>query len=205
MRLVLASASPARRRVLRAAGVDPVVHVSDVDEDAAAAALPADTPPAEVVRALAQAKARAVVAVRDDTVDTVVAACDSMLLFDGRLLGKPHTAQVAAAQWRQMRGRAAELLTGHHVIRTHPGAPTRESSGTSSTTIYFGNPPDHLIDAYVATGEPLEVAGAFTLDGYGGWLVDRIDGDPSSVIGIGLPLLRSLLDEVGVCVSDLWS
>ncbi|MFW0795986.1 nucleoside triphosphate pyrophosphatase [Gordonia sp. CPCC 205515] len=212
-RFVLASASPARYRVLRAAGIDPVVHVSDVDEDAVTAALPSGTPPAEVVRALAEAKARAVVAARcndmaasrEDDSDSVVVACDSMLLLDGRLLGKPHTAEVAAAQWRQMRGGHADLLTGHHVIRREPGSDPRESSGTSSTTVYFTDASDAMIEAYVATGEPLEVAGAFTLDGYGGWLIERIDGDPSAVIGIGLPLVATLLGRVGLAVADFWS
>lgn len=204
--MILASASPARRRVLRAAGVDPIVHVSGVDEDAIAAALPADTAPDHVVRVLAEAKARAVLDARDDThPDAVVVGCDSMLSFDGQLLGKPHTPAVAAAQWRQMRGRTAELLTGHHLIRRRTGLDDRAAGGTSRTTIHFVDASDEVIDAYVSTGEPLEVAGAFTLDGYGGWLVDRIEGDPSSVIGIGLPLVAGLLESVGVTVSDLWT
>lgn len=207
VRVVLASASPARRRVLRAAGVEPVVHVSDVDEDAVLAGLPPGTTPADTVRALAAAKARAVAAAHADELgdtDTLVIGCDSMLLFDGALSGKPHEPAVAATQWREMRGRNAELLTGHHVMRLRPDAETVEVGDTSSTTIVFADADDATIDTYVATGEPLEVAGAFTLDGYGGWLVERIDGDPSSVIGIGLPLVRKLIGQTGVALSDVW-
>ncbi|MBF6416525.1 nucleoside triphosphate pyrophosphatase [Nocardia cyriacigeorgica] len=203
--LVLASASPARRTVLRSAGIEPVVRVSDVDEDAVAAALPADTPPQRVVVELAKAKAATVAAaVPEFAADCVVVGCDSMLLIDGMLQGKPHTPEVARARWNVMAGRSAELITGHCVLRLLDGAVTAEAVDCSSTTIHFGKPEPEALEAYIATGEPLQVAGAFTLDGLGGWFVDRIDGDPSSVIGIGLPLLRRLLDDVGVAVADLW-
>ncbi|MBF6438819.1 nucleoside triphosphate pyrophosphatase [Nocardia cyriacigeorgica] len=203
--LVLASASPARRTVLRSAGIEPIVRVSDVDEDAVAAALPADTPPQRVVVELARAKAATVAAaVPDFAADCVVVGCDSMLLIDGTLQGKPHTPEVARARWNAMAGRSAELITGHCVLRLLDGAVTAEAVDCSSTTIHFAKPEPEALEAYIATGEPLQVAGAFTLDGLGGWFVDRIDGDPSSVIGIGLPLLRRLLDDVGVGVADLW-
>ncbi|MBF6083467.1 septum formation inhibitor Maf [Nocardia cyriacigeorgica] len=203
--LVLASASPARRTVLRSAGIEPVVRVSEVDEDAIAAALPADTPPQQVVVELAKAKAATIAAaVPEYAADCVVVGCDSMLLIDGTLQGKPHTPEVARARWNAMAGRSAELITGHCVLRLLDGAVTAEAVGCSSTTIHFAKPEPEALDAYIATGEPLQVAGAFTLDGLGGWFVDRIDGDPSSVIGIGLPLLRRLLDDVGVGVADLW-
>ncbi|MFE3446271.1 nucleoside triphosphate pyrophosphatase [Nocardia sp. NPDC059180] len=203
--LVLASASPARRTVLRSAGIEPIVRVSDVDEDAVAAALPADTPPQGVVVALAEAKAAVIAAtVPEFADDCVVVGCDSMLLIDGMLQGKPHTPEVARARWNAMAGRSAELITGHCVLRLLDGAVTAEAVDCSSTTIHFAEPEPEALDAYIATGEPLQVAGAFTLDGLGGWFVDRIDGDPSSVIGIGLPLLRRLLDDVGVGVADLW-
>ncbi|TLG04725.1 septum formation inhibitor Maf [Nocardia cyriacigeorgica] len=203
--LVLASASPARRTVLRSAGIEPVVRVSDVDEDAVAAALPADTPPQRVVVELAKAKAATVAAaVPEFAGDCVVVGCDSMLLIDGTLQGKPHTPEVARARWNAMAGRSAELITGHCVLRLLDGAVTAEAVDCSSTTIHFAEPEPEALEAYIATGEPLQVAGAFTLDGLGGWFVDRIDGDPSSVIGIGLPLLRRLLDDVGVAVADLW-
>lgn len=206
-RLVLASASPARRSVLRAAGIEPIVRVSDVDEDAVAAALPAGTGPRESVVELARAKARAVAATLagDGSADLVVVGCDSMLLIDGELQGKPHTAEVAQARWQAMAGNNADLLTGHCVLRLVSGAVTAEALDCSATTVHFGKPDPAELDAYIATGEPLQVAGAFTLDGLGGWFVDRIEGDPSSVVGIGLPLLRRLLQEVGVGIDRLWA
>ncbi|MAU83640.1 MAG: septum formation inhibitor Maf [Gordonia sp.] len=204
--VVLGSASPARLRVLRDAGLDPRVIVSDVDEDALLTTMAA-FPPEDIVVRLAQAKADAVVAdvLADcDASDVVVLTCDSMLFFDGRLSGKPHTAQVAQSQWRTMRNRSAELITGHCVTRIHDGLVAASAHSAASTTIRFADVDDATIDAYVATGEPLSVAGAFTLDGLGGWFVDSVDGDPSSVLGIGLPTVRRLLGEVGVSVVDLW-
>ncbi|MFI9506576.1 nucleoside triphosphate pyrophosphatase [Nocardia sp. NPDC052566] len=203
--LVLASASPARREVLRSAGVEPVVHISGVDEDAVAAALPAGTSPQTVVVELARAKARDVAATAALPADCVVVGCDSMLLVDGTLQGKPHTPEVARARWTEMAGRSADLVTGHCVLRLTDGEITAEAVDCSSTTVHFAKPDPDELDAYIATGEPLQVAGAFTLDGLGGWFVDRIEGDPSSVIGIGLPLLRRLLGDVGVGIAQLWS
>lgn len=195
--------------MLRAAGTAPVVRVSDVDEDAVAAALGADAHPEQVVAALAAAKAQAVRAtVGDDpeiAADVVVIGCDSMLLVDDRLTGKPHTADVARAQWMSVRGRSAQLLTGHCVIRVTPGSPDGHAQAVSSTVVRFADVDEATIDAYVASGEPLEVAGGFTLDGLGGWLIEGIDGDPSSVIGIGLPLVRRLLAELDVHLSELWT
>ncbi len=205
--VVLGSASPARLRVLREAGLDPRVIVSDVDEDALLATL-AGASPADVVVRLADAKADAVVAEvltsGDDASDVVVLTCDSMLLLDGELTGKPHTADAARAQWRRMRGRSAELLTGHCVSRVESTTMSARAHASAATTIHFADIDDATIDAYAATGEPLSVAGAFTLDGLGGWFVDAIDGDPSSVIGIGLPTVRRLLTDVGVDVTSLW-
>ncbi|WP_280472946.1 nucleoside triphosphate pyrophosphatase [Nocardia asiatica] len=204
-RLILASASPARREVLRSAGIDPIVRVSAVDEDAVAAALPEGTSPQGVVVELARAKAAAVAAdIPELAADCVVVACDSMLLVDGELQGKPHTPEVARARWGDMAGRSADLVTGHCVLRMRDGQITAEAVDCSSTTVHFAKPEPDELDAYIATGEPLQVAGAFTLDGLGGWFVDRIDGDPSSVIGIGLPLLRRLLGDVGIGVTQLW-
>ncbi|KXP00967.1 Maf family protein [Tsukamurella pseudospumae] len=207
VRLVLASASPARLSVLRGAGTSPVVSVSQVDEDAVQAALPAGTTHEDTVLALARAKAQDVVArIAEDPVPgrAVVIGCDSMLSIDGELVGKPHTPEVATARWRAMRGRTGRLLTGHCAVLLSDGAVLGDAVGTRSTTLRFGAPSDSEIDAYVATGEPLQVAGAFTLDGLGGWFVEGIDGDPSSVIGISLPLTRGLLSELGVSVTDLW-
>jgi septum formation protein len=206
VQLVLASQSPARLAVLRAAGVEPVVRVSGVDEDAIAAALPDATPEA-VVAALAEAKARAVAASGDPSVppDAVIIGCDSMLAHDGQLVGKPVTPDRARERWAGMAGGTGELLTGHAVLRLTNGKITGTAVGTETTTIRFGRPTDAELDAYLATTEPLAVAGAFTLDGYGGWFVDGIDGDPSSVIGISLPLTRRLLAKFGVSVVDLWN
>ncbi|MBB5893496.1 Maf family protein [Kutzneria kofuensis] len=204
MRLVLGSASPARLNVLRAAGIDPVVRVSGVDEDAVAAAL-TDPRPDELVTALAEAKAHAVVeALAGELPDAVVIGCDSMLSINGKMVGKPGTPEVARARWQEMAGKTGELLTGHVVLRLADGAVADKASGAETTTVRFGTPSDRELDAYIATGEPLAVAGGFTLDGMGGWFVDGIDGDHSSVIGISLPLTRRLLAEVGVSVIDLW-
>ncbi|AKE90706.1 MULTISPECIES: nucleoside triphosphate pyrophosphatase [Rhodococcus] len=207
-RLVLASASPARLSVLRSAGVAPIVRVSAVDEDALAAALGPGAPPAVVVTELARAKAADVVPglVRDSLGDdTLVVGCDSMLLVDGQLQGKPGTVEVARERWRAMAGRSADLLTGHSVLRLRDGEVVAQAADHSSTTVHFGRPTADDLEAYLASGEPLQVAGAFTLDSLGGWFVERIEGDPSSVIGIGLPLVRRLLADVGVSVARLWA
>lgn len=201
MRFVLASASPARLAVLRAAGIEPSVVVSGVDEDAVAASL-TDPSPDELVTALAQAKARAVAETLHP--DTVVVGCDSMLAINGDVVGKPGTAEIARKRWAEMAGGTGELLTGHAVLRLDQGSPPAQASGTQRTTVRFGTPSQEELDAYIGTGEPLAVAGSFTLDGLGGWFVEGIDGDPSSVIGISLPLTRRLLAEVGVSVTDLW-
>ncbi|MEP9392171.1 Maf family protein [Gordonia sp. VNK1] len=210
--VVLGSASPARLSVLRQAGVDPRVLVSDVDEDAVLDSL-VGAPPDDVVARLAMAKADAVVATlvtertADDAAreDLVVLTCDSMLLFRGRLTGKPHTPEAAIAHWHKVRGHSAQLLTGHHLAVLRGLEVTASATATRSTTVSFAPVTDAEIEAYVATGEPLEVAGGFTLDGLGGWFVDSVDGDPSSVLGIGLPTVRDLLRRVGLSVTDLWA
>ncbi|MGH3951174.1 MAG: Maf family protein [Pseudonocardiaceae bacterium] len=202
---MLASASPARLAVLKAAGVAPVVHVSGVDEDAVAARLD-DPAPEHLVTALARAKAEAVAdAVVAEHPDSVVIGCDSMLSFDGEIVGKPSSAEIARERWHRMAGRTGELLTGHAVVRLDEGTRVKEASASQTTTVRFTTPNEHELDAYLATGEPLAVAGAFTLDGLGGWFIDGVDGDPSSVIGISLPLTRRLLSEVGVSVAELWN
>jgi len=210
VRLVLASASPARRSVLRAAGVEPDVVVSDLDEEALLAEL-GDAAPAERVTALALAKARMVagrVAGEADggaPFDGVVIGCDSMLELDGELVGKPGTVEAARGRWDQMAGGHGELLTGHAVIRVRAGAPEAEISGHAATMVTFGTPTSPELEAYLAAGEPLTVAGAFTLDGLGGAFVSGVTGDPHNVVGISLPLTRHLLAELGVAVSDLWA
>ncbi|MFD7668991.1 Maf family protein [Streptomyces sp. NPDC059788] len=196
-RLVLASQSPARLGLLRQAGLAPEVVVSGVDEDA----ITADSP-AELARVLAEAKAAAVAA-RPETAGALVVGCDSVLELDGQALGKPADAEDATARWKSMRGRSGVLRTGHCVIDTAGGG--RQVSATASTTVRFGEPSDAEIAAYVASGEPLYVAGAFTLDGRSAPFVDGIDGDPGNVIGLSLPLLRRLLAELDVAITDLWT
>ncbi|MGB3483061.1 MAG: nucleoside triphosphate pyrophosphatase [Mycobacterium sp.] len=204
-RLVLASASSGRLNVLRQAGVEPLVKVSGVDEDAVIAGLPG-APPAEVVAALATAKAVEVAGTLPGEIadDCVVLGCDSMLLLDGQLRGKPGTAAAAHAQWQSQAGRSGELLTGHCAIRLSAGEIRGRCVETGSTTIHFGEPTPADLSAYIASGEPLGVAGGFTLDGLGGWFVERIDGDPSNVIGLSLPLIRRLLTRTGLSVADIW-
>jgi septum formation protein len=204
VQFVLASQSPARLALLRSAGLDPAVFVSGVDEDAVAASL-TDPSPSELVAALAAAKADAVIdKVAAIHPDAVVVACDSMLNIGGRMVGKPGSPDIARQRWAAMAGTSGELLTGHAVVRLDGGTRAKETSGWEATTVRFGTPSPEEIDAYVATGEPLHVAGGFTIDGLGGWFVEGLDGGHTSVIGISLPLTRRLLGEVGVSVVDLW-
>ncbi|APU17390.1 MULTISPECIES: Maf family protein [Actinoalloteichus] len=208
MRLILASASPARLNVLKTAGIDPVVRVSGVDEDAIIRGLRRADPPRLVV-ALAAAKAEAVaLSVAEEFPDAVIIGCDSMLAVEGpdgvEAVGKPGTVEVARARWEQMAGTTGELLTGHSVIRVEGGRTTKTAEGIAGTTVRFAEPSEADLEAYLATGEPLAVAGGFTLDGMGGWFVEGIEGDPSNVIGISLPLTRRLLEAVDVSVVSLW-
>ena len=211
VRVVLGSASPARLGILRAAGIDPVVLVAGVDEDAVLARV-ADRPFDEQVAVLADAKAQVVVdRILDHTTDVdpaagamVVIGCDSMLLLDEELQGKPRSAEQARQRWARMAGRSGDLLTGHALIHLVDGAERGRARATGSTVVRIGSPTGPEIEAYIATGEPLAVAGALTLDGYGGWFVEGVDGDPSNVIGLSLPLTRTLLAELGLSVVDLW-
>lgn len=202
--VVLASASPARRAVLRAAGLDPVVRVADVDEPALLDELAARTPTDRVL-ALAAAKSRDVAARLDPHLsDAVVIGCDSMLLLDDALVGKPADEQEARRCWLSMAGRTGTLLTGHVLLRVVDHRVTATAEATASTDVRLGTPTDAEVSAYIATGEPLAVAGALTIDGFGGWFVDGVTGDPSNVIGISLPLTRRLLADLGIAVTDLW-
>jgi septum formation protein len=206
-RLVLASASSGRRKVLRQAGIDPMVIVSGVDEDAIVARLDPLATPGDVTTALAAAKAEAVAHSLDPAVgaDCVVIGCDSMLYRDGELLGKPATAAAALEGWRRIAGKSGQLYTGHCVIRLSDNKIAYRAADATCTTVNFGVPLAADLDAYVAQGEPLAVAGGFTLDGLGGWFIDGVEGDPSAVIGIGLPLTRRLLGHAGLSISDLWA
>lgn len=203
MDVVLASASPARLGVLRAAGIEPSVEIADLDEEALLARMP-DAPAQEKVVALAEAKATTIARRIDTGPDAVVIGCDSMLLIDGELVGKPGDVETARKRWSTMAGRSGDLYTGHAVLRLVDGEIDQVARGCAVTRVRFADPTPAELDAYLATGEPLGVAGAFTLDGFGGWFVEGIDGDPSTVIGISLPLTRTLLADVGVTVTDLW-
>ena len=206
-RMVLGSASPGRLKVLRQAGIDPWVVVSGVDEDAVIAALGSDTSPDDVVRSLAEAKADQVVTILDARVaaDCVVISCDSMLYIDGRLVGKPASADAARNQWRSMGGRSGQLYTGHCLLRMLDGKVSQWVVESSVTTVHFGTPTTADLEAYLDSGEPFSVAGGFTLDGLGGWFVDRIEGDASNVIGLSLPLTGTMLQRVGLSVAELWA
>lgn len=205
-RVVLGSASTGRLRVLRSAGIEPLVAVSGVDEDAAIAVLGADPDPAAVVTTLARAKADAVARELDAhvTADCVVIGCDSMLYVDGELRGKPGTPEQARRQWNSMAGRAGQLFTGYCVIRIRDSRFEQTETAAEVTTVRFGVPTETELTAYIASGEPLNVAGAFTIDGLGGWFVDGVEGDPSNVVGLGLAVTRRLLEAVGLSIGDLW-
>ena len=206
-RVVLGSASTGRRRVLRGAGIDPLVVVSGVDEDAAIAELGDGPDPAAVVTALAEAKAQAVTRELDADViaDCVVIGCDSMLYVDGELRGKPQTPEQARHQWNSMAGKSGQLFTGHCVIRILDATIVYAETLAEVTTVRFGVPSEAELSAYIASGEPLSVAGAFTIDGLGGWFIDGVDGDPSNVVGLGLAVTRRLLESAGVRIGDLWN
>ncbi|WP_153396617.1 Maf family protein [Ornithinicoccus halotolerans] len=211
-RLLLASASPARLATLRSAGVEPLVQVSGVDEDAAlrrAEARHGPLDPVDVALTLARAKAERVAAdlagpdPREalDAARPIVLGCDSVLELDGEVHGKPTDAHQAITRWRRMRGRSGVLHTGHWLVDLRApddGGSGRQTGATSSTTVHFANLSEEEIEAYVDTGEPLRVAGAFTVDGLGGPYVTGIEGDYHTVVGVGLPVLRDLLAGLGV-------
>ncbi|MCX5069226.1 Maf-like protein [Micromonospora lupini] len=215
LRLVLASASPARRKSLQAAGIEPEVLVSGVDESVVVTDRAED-----LCLELARLKAQAVLArlspaagASEDTgtgnaadpgtgQQTLIIGCDSVLAFDGEILGKPVDPADATRRWLRMRGRSGVLHSGHCLIDAASG---RRAEAVASTTVHFADISDDEIAAYVATGEPLAVAGAFTIDGLGGPFVERIEGDPGTVVGLSMPLLRRLLAELGLQITDLWT
>ncbi|MFF5079753.1 Maf family protein [Actinoplanes sp. NPDC000266] len=196
-RLILASASPARRQLLAAAGIQADVMVSGVDESVVEA-----EDASSLCLALARMKARTIAAQLNADPGVVVLGCDSVLAFEGEIFGKPANADEATKRWLRMRGRSGVLHTGHHLTSLVTG---KQAEAVGTTTVYFADISDDEIQAYVASGEPLHVAGSFTLDGRGGAFVDRIEGDPGNVIGLSLPLLRTLLAEMGVPIIALWN
>ncbi|MFC8846088.1 MULTISPECIES: Maf family protein [unclassified Micromonospora] len=199
LRLVLASASPARRKLLHAAGIEPDVLVSGVDESQVVSEQAED-----LCLELARLKAQAVVGRLRPSADerTLVLGCDSVLAFDGEILGKPAGEADATRRWERMRGRSGVLHTGHCLIDV---IHETRAEGVASTTVRFAEVSDEEIAAYVATGEPLAVAGAFTIDGLGGAFLEGVDGDPGTVVGLSLPLLRRLLGELDLRIIDLWT
>lgn len=214
--IVLASKSSGRLATLRAAGIEPQVAVSEVDERAVEQQVRSTQPdcgPQVVVQALALAKAQAVARQLGRSGQgceqwRYVVGCDSMLLIDGQLVGKPASADDAVERWRCMRGRSATLFTGHAVIALSPtkgySPDSPQVQGVSRAVINFAKVSDKEIAAYVASGEPMYCAGAFTIDGLGGAFIESIEGDPHGVVGLSLPLLRRLLAQLGVTWTDLW-
>jgi septum formation protein len=213
MQVCLASTSPARLMLMRQAGIEPERLAPDVDEEAVIAdiearegrRLDAD----EHVLLLARRKAADVVAqlgAAQPGFDGIVVGGDSMFEIDGEILGKPLTAEVAARRWHAMRGRTGLLHSGHSVFRVRPGATPIEASAVAAASVAFAaDVTDAEIAAYVASGEPLQVAGAFTIDSLGGAFIERVEGDPSTVVGMSLSTVRRLAAELGVTWTDLWN
>lgn len=212
MRVLLASTSPARLMLLRQAGIEPETLAPDVDEEAVIAAVEhaekRTLAPDEHVLLLARRKAAAVAAAieaDDPGFDGIIIGGDSMFELDGEILGKPYTAEAATARWHAMRGRTGVLHSGHSVVRLGPDAAPVEAHAVAAASVTFAaDVTDAEIDAYVATGEPLLVAGAFTVDSLGGAFITRVEGDPSTVVGMSLSTVRALAAQLGVSWPTLW-
>jgi septum formation protein len=210
VRLYLASTSPARLATLRAVGIEPITIPSHVDEEAAVVAAGQLTA-AEMVQLLARLKAEAVLengmVDRDGTpIDGLVLGGDSAFEIGGLIHGKPHLPEVARERWEAQRGASGVLHSGHWLIDARHGVVGRAIGGVAEATVHFADDiTDAEIDAYIATGEPLEVAGAFTIDSKGAGFIDRIEGDPHAVVGLSVPLVRKLVRALGVEWTDLWN
>lgn len=213
MQVCLASTSPARLMLMRQAGIEPLIRAPETDEDAvtalAVAERGADLPPEELVLLLARAKAADVarsLAAEDPAFDGIVIGGDSMFALDGRVYGKPYTPEEATRRWREMRGTTGVLHSGHAVLRVCPGDAPREAAAVAAAAVTFAaDVSDDEIAAYVATGEPLHVAGAFTIDSLGGAFISSVEGDPSTVVGMSLSTIRRLVRDLGVTWTDLWA
>ncbi|MFU8945593.1 Maf family protein [Mycetocola zhadangensis] len=207
MQLYLASTSPARLMLLRQSGIEPVIAPSDVDEDAAVEAASVNGPlsPAQTVELLARAKAEAVATAHPEF-DGLILGGDSVFVVDGTIYGKPHTPDAARERWHNQRGHTGRLYSGHWLIEQTPGAEPRAVGAVAHADVTFASDiTDAELDAYIATEEPLFVAGAFTIDSLGAAFIDRIAGDPSTVVGLSLPTLRRLVRELGREWPSLWN
>jgi septum formation protein len=196
-KLILASTSPARKILLQNAGINFETVSPGVDEEEMVERLKPQTA-RELTGLLAKAKAEAVV---NQFPNALVLGCDSALEFGGEILGKPLEHDVAATRWRQMRGKMGVLHSGHHLIDTAAGAGL---TLVTATKVHFADLSDAEIETYVGTGEPLQVAGAFTIDGLGGAFIERIEGDYHTVVGLSLVALRSLVTDLGHDYQGLW-
>ncbi|WP_295789555.1 nucleoside triphosphate pyrophosphatase [uncultured Microbacterium sp.] len=213
MRVCLASTSPARMMLLRQAGIEPVTRAPEVDEEAVVAEVEAAEgrrlPAAEHVLLLARRKAADVaqrLRAEDPSFDGFVIGGDSMFALGDEILGKPYTAEAATARWNGMRGRTGVLHSGHSAFRLAPGEEPREAFAVAEASVTFAaDVDDDEIAAYVATGEPLLVAGAFTVDSLGGAFIERVEGDPSTVVGMSLSTVRRLVRELGGSWTSLWN
>ncbi|MCT1365327.1 MULTISPECIES: nucleoside triphosphate pyrophosphatase [unclassified Microbacterium] len=211
MRVCLASTSPARLMLLRQAGIEPLTRSPEVDEDALAAAAEermGPVAPADLVLLLARAKAAAVAErlAAEGVFDGIVIGGDSMFALGDRVYGKPYTPEEATRRWQEMRGATGVLHSGHSVFRVSPGAEPVEATAVAEAAVTFAEDiSDEEIAAYVASGEPLHVAGAFTVDSLGGAFITRVEGDPSTVVGMSLSTVRRLAADLGVRWTDLWS
>ena len=208
MQLILASASPARLATLTNAGINPIVRVSHVDEEALELSMATATP-SEIAQALAQAKCEKItqeLANSNELVpNTIVIGCDSVFELNGKPFGKPQNAAEAKSRWQEMMNTTGTLHTGHYVTFTNEHGDRSTAEGTASTEVHLGELTEVEMDAYLRSGEPFAVAGGFTLDGLGGAFVQGVTGDPSNVVGISLPTVRNLLNQLGITWTDLWN